>query len=81
MKPKYEKPVSRELGLSLPNAVGNCGTGGNASTSNSSGANCSNGDIADGNCKQYGGTAGGPNCNTGIIALSNNCSPAGSGVA
>ena len=78
MKPKYEKPVSRELGISLPNAVGNCQSGTTATGGNASGEPCKPGGTNPSNCNN-GNVAGGPNCVQGQIATGN-CSATGTSV-
>lgn len=47
MKAKYVKPVMKNLGETLPSALGYCQKG---SVASGTGANCDNGGVASGGC-------------------------------
>lgn len=74
MKPKYEKPITRDLGDSLQNAKGIC-IGFGSTATGVPGENCGNGSVARGARCLDGDYNTGPGCNTGQIPEDLGCVP------
>jgi hypothetical protein len=70
---KYERPIARNLGETIPNAEGYCYNGSHANTN--PGSDCLPGAQALGAVCGYGGTPATQACDSGLVPVYFGCTP------